>query len=152
CLAVLPAAEHPTPSCVGRLAHEYALREYIDAAWALRPVEFVRERGQAVLVLEYHGGVPLDRVNVPRSDIGRFLRLAVALSRALAAVHAGGLVHKDIKPGNIIVDGTTDRIWLTGFGVATPLVREQQLPEPPRFIAGTLSHMAPEQTGRMNRS
>src|SRR5262245_59111482 len=105
-LAVLPAAEHPTQGCVSRLGNEYELREYIDGAWALRPMEFVRERGRTVLVLEYHGGVPLDRLSVPPMDIGRFLRLAVALSRGLAGVHAGGLVHKDIKPANIIVDDT----------------------------------------------
>src|SRR6185437_155543 len=45
-----------------------------------------------------------------------------------------------------------DRVWLMGFGVASHLTREHQPPEPPELIAGTLSHMAPEQTGRMNRS
>ena len=39
-----------------------------------------------------------------------------------------------------------------GFGIASRLPRERQAPEPPEFIAGTLAYMAPEQTGRMNRS
>ena len=39
-----------------------------------------------------------------------------------------------------------------GFGIASRLPRERQSPEPPEFIAGTLAYMAPEQTGRMNRS
>ena len=41
---------------------------------------------------------------------------------------------------------------LTGFGIASRLPRERQAPEPPEIIAGTLAYMAPEQTGRMNRS
>ena len=41
---------------------------------------------------------------------------------------------------------------LTGFGIASRLPRERQSPEPPEVIAGTLAYMAPEQTGRMNRS
>jgi serine/threonine protein kinase len=50
------------------------------------------------------------------------------------------------------VDATNGKVWLTGFGIASRLPRERQSPEPPEFIAGTLAYMAPEQTGRMNRS
>src|SRR6202043_3530965 len=76
----------------------------------------------------------------------------VALSAALGRLHQRGLVHKDIKPTNIIVNSATGQVWLTGFGIASRLPRERQSPEPPEFIAGTLPHMAPEQNGRMNRS
>ena len=152
CIAVLPATEHPTPGSVGRLTHEYALRSHLDGAWALQPLELVRERGQTVLVLEYHEGQPLDRLIALPMEVARLLRLAIAVSAALGRLHERGLVHKDIKPANILVDGTGDRVWLTGFGIASRLPREHQSPEPPELIAGTLSHMAPEQTGRMNRS
>ncbi len=46
----------------------------------------------------------------------------------------------------------TGQIRLMGFGIASRLPRERQAPEPPEFIAGTLPYIAPEQTGRMNRS
>ena len=85
-------------------------------------------------------------------EIGRFLRLAVALSAALGRLHGRGLIHKDIKPANVLVDSATGQVWLTGFGIASRLPRERQSPEPPEFIAGTLAYMAPEQTGRVNRS
>src|SRR6516225_2267332 len=58
----------------------------------------------------------------------------------------------DIKPANCMVDTTSSKFWLTGFGVASDLPRERQAPEPPETIAGTPAYMAPEQTGRMNRS
>jgi PAS domain S-box-containing protein len=151
-LATLPSAEHPTRASLDRLAHEYGLKNQLDGAWAVRPLELVRERGTTMLVLEYHDGEPLDRLIARPVEPGGFLRVAVALASALVRLHERGLVHKDIKPGNILVDPTGDRVWLMGFGVASRLTREHQAPEPPELIAGTLSHMAPEQTGRMNRS
>ena len=85
-------------------------------------------------------------------EVGRFLPLAVAMSAALGQLHGRGLVHKDIKPANVVVDAAAGHVWLTGFGIASRLPRERQEPAPPEIIAGTLAYMAPEQTGRMNRS
>lgn len=150
--AFVPTAEHPTLESIKRLTHEYELRDYLDSAWALRPVELVRERGRMMLVVQYVGGEPLDRLIGQPMEIGQFLRLAVALSAVLSQLHGRGLIHKDIKPANVLVHSATGRVWLTGFGIASRLARERQSPEPPEFIEGTLAYMAPEQTGRVNRS
>jgi PAS domain S-box-containing protein len=157
CIAVLPAAEHPELGSIERLTHEYELREFLDKTWAVRPLEFVRERGRTMLLLEppvseLSGALPLDRFIHEASDLRRFLQLAVALAAALGQMHRRGLVHKDIKPANILVNPSTDQVWLTGFGIASRLLRERPAPEPPALIAGTMAYMAPEQTGRMNRS
>jgi serine/threonine protein kinase len=80
------------------------------------------------------------------------LQVAIKLAGAIGALHQRGIIHKDIKPANILADRTNGRCWLTGFGIASRLPRERQPVEPPEFIAGTLPYMAPEQTGRMNRS
>jgi len=151
-LAVLPAAEHPTPGSLNRLTHEYGLKDDLDRAWAVRPLELVRERGRTMLLLEDPGGEPLDRILGEPMELGRFLRLAIGIAAALRNVHQHGLVHKEIKPANILVNGASGEVRLTGFGIASRLPRERQLPEPPEVIAGTLAYMAPEQTGRMNRS
>jgi serine/threonine protein kinase len=151
-LAVLPAAEHPTPGNLNCLTHEYGLRDDLSDAWAARPLELVREHGQVILVLKDPGGEPLDRLIGQPMETGRFLRLAVALSVTLGWVHQRSLIHKNIKPANVLVNSATGQVWLTGFGIASRLPRERQSPEPPEFIAGTLAYMAPEQTGRMNRS
>src|SRR5712675_1889813 len=151
-LAVLPAAEHPTPASLDRLAREYELKDELDGAWAVRPLELVRERGRIMLVLEDTRSEPLHRLFGAPMEVRSFLRLAIAVAGALTQVHRRGLVHKDIKPANILVNRTTGEIKLTGFGIASRLPRERQTPAPPESIAGTLAYMAPEQTGRMNRS
>jgi PAS domain S-box-containing protein len=151
-LAVVPAAEHPSHAALDRLAHEYGLRDDLAAAGAVRPLELMRERGRTMLLLEDPGGEPLERLLRGPMEVERFLRLAVGITRALGKVHQRGLVHKEIKPANILVTGANGEVWLTGFGIASRLPRERQSPEPPEFIAGTLAYMAPEQTGRMNRS
>ena len=151
-LAVSPAAERPLPGSLDRIAHEYGLKDVLDGAWAVRPLELVREHGRTMLLLESPHGELLDRLIDAPMEIGRFLPLAVALSVALGRTHAAGLVHKDIKPANIFANPATGEVWLTGFGIASRLLREHQPPKPPEFIEGTLAYMAPEQTGRMNRS
>src|ERR1700737_3655065 len=151
-LAVRPAAEHPPPGSLNRLTHEYELKDDLDGAWAVRPLELVRERGRTMLVLEDPGGEPLDGLLGPPMEGRRFLRLGGPLPAALGRLHGRGLIHKDIKPANVLVNRATGQVWLTGFGIASRLPRERQPPEPPEAIAGTLAYMAPEQTGRMNRS
>src|SRR5882724_7733939 len=151
-LVVLPAAEHPTPATLDRLACEYGLKDELDGAWAVRPLALVRERGRIMLVLEDTRSEPLDRLLGVPMEVRSFLRLAIAVAAALTQVHRRSLVHKDIKPANILVNRTTGEVKLTGFGIASRLPRERQAPAPPESIAGTLAYMAPEQTGRMNRS
>src|ERR1700726_3278940 len=113
-LAVLSASEHPTPSLVGRLAHEYGLRDELDGGSAARPLTLVREHGRTVLLLEDPGGEPLYRLLGCPMEMGRFLRFAIGLSGALRQLHERGLIHKDIKPANVLVDSATGRVWLTG--------------------------------------
>jgi serine/threonine protein kinase len=149
---VVPASDHPSRSNLDRLAHEYELKDELDGAWAVRPLDLVRDAGQTVLVLDDVGGEPLDRLLGAPMEVGRFLHLGSAIAEALGKLHQRGLVHKDIKPANILVNGATGEVRLTGFGIASRLARERQSPHPPETIAGTLAYMAPEQTGRMNRS
>ncbi len=151
-LAVLSASERPTPGLVDRLAHEYGLKDELDGRSAVRPLALLREHGRTVLLLEDPGAEPLARLLGQPMEVDQFLRLAINLSAALRRVHERGLIHKDIKPANILVDAASGGVWLTGFGIASRLPREHHAPTPPEVIAGTLAYMAPEQTGRMNRS
>ncbi len=149
-LLVAPVSEHPVPGILERFEHEYSLRDELDSDWAARPLVLVRE-GRPALILEDPGGEPLDRLLGKPMELSQFLRFAVGLATALSKLHQRGLIHKDIKPANILVNSATGAIRLTGFGIASRLPY-RQAPAPPEIIAGTLAYMAPEQTGRMNRS
>jgi|SRR6266404_1307387 len=151
-LVVAPLREHTAPRNLHRMEHEYSLRAKLDPAWAVRPLALAVHQGRPALVLEDPGGEPLDRLVGTPMDLRQFLRIAIGLSTALGRVHQNGLIHKDIKPANALVNPETGRVWLMGFGIASRLQRERQSPDPPEILAGALAYMAPEQTGRMNRS
>jgi serine/threonine protein kinase len=149
-LVVALASEQPSREALRRLEHEYSLAAELDPAWAARPLELTRHGGRMVLILKDPGGEPLDLV-IEREQgqplhLTRFLRIAIGLARALSQVHCHGLVHKDIKPANVLVD-VDGNVWLTGLGIATQIPHERQAPTPPEIIAATLAYMAPEQTG-----
>jgi PAS domain S-box-containing protein len=137
------------------LEHEYSLAAELNPVWAAQPLARDRYEGRTILVFRDPGGEPLDRIlercHGQPLDLTRALRIAIGLTRALGHVHRHGLIHKDIKPENVLVDDA-DRVWLTGFGIASRLPRERQVPAPVETISGTLAYMAPEQTGFMNRS
>jgi PAS domain S-box-containing protein len=154
-LAIALRAEQPSPQSLRRLEHEYLLATELDPAWAAKPLELTQHEGRTILVLSDPGGEPLDQV-LERGqgqplDLTRFLRTAIGLASALGQVHRRGLIHKDIKPANVLMDDSCN-VWLMGFGIASQLPQERQALALPEIIAGTLAYMAPEQTGRMNRS
>jgi len=151
-LLLMPASRRPALESLKKLEHEFSLRGVLDATWAVRPLELSQYKGQRVLVLEDPGGEPLDHLIHGPMEILQFLRIAVCLADALSRLHKRELIHKDVKPANVLVNSASGDVRLMGFGIASRLLRERQSPEPPEFIAGTLPFMAPEQTGRMNRS
>ena len=151
-LVLAPAKEELGPESLKRLEREYSLKGDLDAAWAARPIAITFHWNRPVLVLEDPGGIPLDQLIGRASDLGSSLRRAISLAAAIGHMHQRGMIHKDIKPANVLVNSATGKVWLMGFGIASRLPRERQSPDPPEFIAGTLPYMAPEQTGRMNRS
>jgi PAS domain S-box-containing protein len=136
---------------IARLEHEYALAGMLDVKWAAQPLALNCHQPPATLVLDDNGGEPLARALGRPLELTHFLHLAINLATAVGHVHRRGLIHKDIKPANVLVDDSGN-VRLTGFGIASRLPNERQQPAPPEIIAGTFAYMAPEQTGRMNRS
>src|SRR5579859_3437496 len=138
-LAVALAAEHPSPQRLRRLEHEYSLAAELDSTWAAKPLALTRHEGRTILILMDPGGEPLDLV-LQRGellDLTSVLRIAIGMATALGQVHRRGLIHKDLKPGNVLVDDD-GKVWLTGFAIASRLPQERQAPAPPEIIDGTL--------------
>src|SRR4029079_13588392 len=84
-------------------------------------------------------------------SVAAFLELAPRIVRALAVVHAAGVLHKDIKPDNIIADPELRRVALADFSIASVLTEERSAAASPEVLEGSLAYLSPEQTGRMNR-
>ena len=127
-LAVALAAEQPSPQSIQRLEHEYSLAAELDPAWAALPIEVTRREGRTMLVLQDPGGEPLDRV-LERAErhpleLTRSMRIGIGLATALGQVHRRGLIHKDIKPANVLVDDA-GKVSLTGFGIGRASCRER---------------------------
>jgi len=151
-LVLSPVASPASLLTIEKLKHEFALRDHLDAAWAAKPRELAGEHGRTALFLDDPGAELLSRCIARPWAIEDFLRVSIGMLVALGRVHAQGLIHKDIKPEHVFVDVASGRAWLTGFGIASRLPRERQALEPASAIVGSFAYMAPEQTGRMNRS
>ncbi|HEY0789970.1 MAG TPA: AAA family ATPase [Chthoniobacterales bacterium] len=85
-------------------------------------------------------------------ELASFLRMALGLVTALGHFHARGLVHRDVRPANVMVSAALSEAWLMGFGLTARLPCDHQTSESTEAVVGTLAYMAPEQTQRMNRS
>jgi serine/threonine protein kinase len=118
-------SEQPRPETVRIMEHEFSLRAELDSTWAIRPLELTQYQGRTILVLEDPGGEPLDRLLGTPMELGNFLRVAIGASAALGQLHIRGLVHKDVKPANIMIEPATGRAWLMGCGIASRLPRER---------------------------
>lgn len=83
-LLAQPAAEHPLPTSLDRLAHEFGLKDELNGAWAVRPLELLRECGRTLQVLMDPGGEPLARLLAAPMEIEHFLRLVIGIAVLLA--------------------------------------------------------------------
>src|SRR5256885_5794190 len=142
-LLLRAVSEHPAPAAIKRLGHEYSLASELHSAWAARPVALTKHQGRTTLVLEDPGGEPLDGLLGAPMEIGFFLRLAVGLASALRELHAQGIIHKDVKPANLLVDTATGGGWPMGLRIASRLRRGPPGAAPPAGGAGPPPHPAP---------
>jgi predicted ATPase/signal transduction histidine kinase len=139
------------PRDARRLQNEYDLGRLLDTTAVVRPLALGTYQGMPALVLEDWGGVPLDRLLGSPMEPRTFLRLAVRLATALAKLHAREVVHKDIKPHNILMRPDTGEVKFFDLGIASRLPREHKRPQPLQLIEASLPYMSPEQTTRVNR-
>ncbi|WP_437917134.1 AAA family ATPase [Sorangium sp. So ce302] len=140
------------PKDVERLKHEYAIGKALSHEAIVAPLALETYEGLPALVMEDFGGESLDHFMDAPMNIERFLDLAVRIVAAVAELHQRDIIHKDLKPQNILVNAATGQVKLTDLGLASRLSREQSPAGPPRLIEGSLPYLSPEQTGRMNRA
>ncbi|WP_437290531.1 AAA family ATPase [Sorangium sp. So ce406] len=145
--------ERATPREVARLRHEQAIAKELSHPGVVRVLGVEERAGAPVLVLEDFGARSLDAVlRDDALDLPTTLRIGCRVAGTLAALHRAGVIHKDIKPHNVLVRLDPLEVKLTDFGIATRLSHEVPRAENPDVAEGTLAYMSPEQTGWMNRS
>jgi predicted ATPase len=134
------------------LKNEYEIGTMLNIPAAVKPIALETHEGRPALIMEDFGGASLDRMLGAPMDMGLFLRLAVRIASAVADIHQRNVIHKDLKPGNILVHPTTGEVKVADFELASPLPCQRHESGSVRWIEGSLSYMSPEQTGRINRA
>jgi serine/threonine protein kinase len=137
-----------------RYRNEFELLSSLGCAGVVKASDLVRHDGQIALVLEDVPGKSLRQwlraqVGAP---LAQRLEIAVRCASIVAEVHAASIIHKDISSHNFIYDPASGRCKLIDFGIATRLRSQENKFTAPAALEGTLAYIAPEQTGRMNRS
>ncbi|MDZ8189858.1 MAG: AAA family ATPase [Nostoc sp. ChiSLP02] len=144
---------YPSIDAIARLKHEYKITEKLDLKSVVKVLKLETHEHRLAIVFEDFDGYSLKELLVQeRQDLKSFISIAIQLAQALVSVHGYQIIHKDIKPANIIINPKTGVVKLTDFSIASRLDKEIPQLANPNELEGTLVYMSPEQTGRMNRT
>jgi predicted ATPase/GAF domain-containing protein len=146
-------SEYPHPIDVANLKSQYEITKNLNILGVVNCLELARYRNSFALIMEDFGGQSLNHIlEEIKNDRISFLKIAIQLAATLKQLHEQQIIHKDIKPKNIIINPETGMVKITDFSISSRLGKENQTINNPNCLEGTLAYISPEQTGRMNRS
>jgi serine/threonine protein kinase len=141
---VLKVQAQPTLQEMARLKQEYKIVANLKIEGVVKAYSLETFKNVTALVLEDFGGGALsDFIQAQRLTLTSFLDIAIQLAYTLEQLHQHQIVHKDIKPQNIIINPETGQVKITDFGIASQLSRETQQASNPEILEGTLAYMSP---------
>ncbi|BAZ48701.1 serine/threonine protein kinase and signal transduction histidine kinase with GAF and PAS/PAC sensor [Nostoc sp. NIES-4103] len=149
--------DYPSPQELTRYRQEYKIIRSLNLEGVIKAYSQQDYQRTLVILLEDFGGESLEKWMQKRPDIfcpmplSTFLGIAIAVCEILGRIHAANVIHKDINPGNIVLNPDTGVVKIIDFGIATQFNRTNPTFKSPHVLEGTLAYLSPEQTGRMNR-
>ena len=152
---VIKLLKNPYPSFSELLSfrNQYTIAKNLNSPLIVQTYSLEPFQNGYALVMEDFGGISLKEWGVRgrRQSLQEFLVIAIALCNTLDVLYRAQIIHKDIKPANILINPETKQVKLIDFSIASLLPRETQTLINPNVLEGTLAYISPEQTGRMNR-
>ena len=144
--------EYPTPTQLTRYKQEYQIARNLNLQGVIKAYGLESCQNTLVIVFEDFGGESLKILAERKSfSLKSFLKIAIAITKALGKIHTANIIHKDLNPSNIVYNPQTQQLKIIDFGISTQLSQENPTFKNPKLLEGTLAYIAPEQTGRMNR-
>ena len=144
--------EYPSFSDLVQLRNQYSITHNLAIPGIVRSIALEPWQNGYALVMEDFGGVSLKQyAQAQPLTVPDCLQIARQLAGILNDLNTHHIVHKDIKPANIVIHPDTGQIKLIDFSIASRLLKETQALQNPNGLEGTLAYLSPEQTGRMNR-
>ncbi|MBD2204366.1 AAA family ATPase [Calothrix sp. FACHB-1219] len=150
--------EYPTFSEIAQFRNQYNIIKNLDIKGIVQPLSLENCRNGYALIMEDFGGLSLkewqlshQKIEANCISLDEFFPIAIEITSILEELHRDRIIHKDIKPANILIHPTSGEVKIIDFSLATLLPREIQFLTNPNVLEGTLAYISPEQTGRMNR-
>ncbi len=152
---VIKLLKNPYPSFseLVQFRNQYTIAKNLNSPLIIQTYSLEPYQKGYALVMEDFGGISLKDWGVRGrlESLMEFLQIAIALCNTLDILYRDRIIHKDIKPANILINPKTKQVKLIDFSIASLLPRETQTLMNSNVLEGTLSYISPEQTGRMNR-
>ncbi len=143
---------HPSVDELLQFRNQYLIARDLEHPLLVQPLTLEDYGNGYALVMKDEGAIALwEYWHKSTRSLGEFLAIATQLSEVLHYLSQKRIIHKDIKPNNILIHPETGLVKLIDFSISSLLPKEQRQLTNPNLLEGTLAYISPEQTGRMNR-
>ncbi|WP_426548190.1 AAA family ATPase, partial [Dapis sp. BLCC M126] len=148
----LMAQEYPSFNELVQFRNQYAIAKNLEIEGIVKPYSLLRYKNGYALIMEDIGAISLAEYQRQFSvSIEQFWEISLSIAEILHHLHQNYIIHKDIKPANILIHQETQEVKLIDFSISSLLPKERTSLQTPNVLEGTLVYLSPEQTGRMNR-
>jgi len=150
--------EYPSFVELAQFRHQYTITKHLDLPGIIKTYNLENYRNGYALVMEF-GGISLKKwclrtkyqeIKITPS-LKEVLKVAIRIVSIIDGLHQSRVIHKDIKPANILINPSAGEVKLIDFSIASLIPEGTQTIINPNVLEGTLAYISPEQTGRMNR-